>query len=66
MDVAAGGTQPTQSKNEDFSKLEKPNTQGDLHMLIGIFVLYIQFFHIYELDIIPWRYILSKKPQPGH
>ena len=34
-------------------------------MLIVIFVLYSQFLPLYELDVIPWRYILSKQPQPG-
>ena len=34
-------------------------------MLIGIFVLYIQFSPLYDLDIIPWRYILLNKLQPG-
>ena len=43
MDVAVGGTQPAQYKNEAFSKLERPNTWGDLHMLIGIFGFYSQF-----------------------
>ena len=47
MDVAAGGTEPTQSKNEAFFKLEQPNTRGDLHMLIGIFRFYSQFLPLY-------------------
>ena len=34
-------------------------------MLIGLFGLYSQFLSLYELDIRPWRYILSKQPQPG-
>ena len=34
-------------------------------MLIGVFILYRQFLPLYNLDIIPWRYILSKQPQPG-
>ena len=33
-------------------------------MLIGIIGLYSQFLPIYELYTRPWRYILSKKPQP--
>ena len=37
MDVTAGGTQHAKFKNEDFAKLEGPNTWGDLHMLIGLF-----------------------------
>ena len=37
MDVAAGGTQPAQSKNEAFEKLERPNTREYLRMLIGTF-----------------------------
>ena len=41
MDVAAGGTQPENSKNEAFSKIWESNTQGDFHMLIGILGLYI-------------------------
>ena len=60
MYVAAGGTQPAQYKNEDFSKLERPNTWEDLHMIIGLFRLYSQLFPLYELDIRPWRYILYK------
>ena len=34
-------------------------------MLIGISGLYSQFLTLYELDIRPWRYILSKQTQPG-
>ena len=63
--MAAGRTQPAHSKNEAIAKIERPNTWGYLRMLIGIFGFYIQFLPIYELDIIPWRYILSKQPQPG-
>ena len=37
MDVESGVTQPTQSKNEAFAKLEQPNTWGYLRMLIGVF-----------------------------
>ena len=33
-------------------------------MLIGIFGFYIQFLPLYDLDIRPWRYMFSKKPQP--
>ena len=65
MDVAAGGTQPAQAKNEVFAKLERPNTLGDLRMIIDIFGFYSQFFPLYDLDIRPWRYILSKQPQQG-
>ena len=54
MDVAAGGTQPTQSKNQIFSKLDQPNPWGDLRMLIGIFGFYSQFLPLYDLDIRPW------------
>ena len=42
MYVTTGGTQPAKSKNEDFAKLEQPNTWGDLYMLIGIFWFYSQ------------------------
>ena len=48
--MAEGETKPEQSKNEAFSKIEQPNTRGDFRML---------------MDIIPWRYILSKQPQIG-
>ena len=58
MDVAADGTQPAQSKNEAFAKIEQPNTWGDLHMLIGLFGFYSQFFPLHDLEIRPWRYIL--------
>ena len=34
MDMEAGGTQPAQSQNKVASKLEQPNTWGDLCMLI--------------------------------
>ena len=34
-------------------------------MIIGIFGLYSQFLPLYELHIRPWRFIFSKKPQPG-
>ena len=63
--MVEGETQPVQSKSEDFSKLEQPNTWGDLRMLIGIFGLYSQFLNLYEMDIIPWRYTLSNQPQLG-
>ena len=63
MDVAEGGTQPSQSKNEYFFKLDKPNTWGELSMLIGIFVFYSQLFPLYELYIRPCMYILSNQPQ---
>ena len=65
MDVAAGGTQPAQSKNKAFVKLERQNTWEYLSMLIGLFGFYSQFLPLYELYIRPWRYILSKQPQPG-
>ena len=55
MYVEAGGTKLAQSKNEAFDKLERPNTWGDLRMIIGIFRFYIQFFPLYELEIRPWR-----------
>ena len=54
MDVAAGGTQLAQSQNEAFTKLEQPNTWGDLRMLIGIFGFYSQLLPLYELYIRPW------------
>ena len=47
MDVKAGETQPAQSKNEAFAKLERPNTWEDLGILIGIFGFYIQFLPLY-------------------
>ena len=55
MGVSAGGTQPVQSKNEDFYNLEKSNIWGDLCMLIGIFGLYIQILSLCDLDTITWR-----------
>ena len=63
--MASGGTQPAQSKNEAFEKLERPNTLADLCMLIGIFGFYSQFLPLYDLDIKPWRYNLLNQPQPG-
>ena len=60
MEVSAGGTQLAKYKNDDLVKLERPSTWGDLHMLIGLFELYSQFLPLYELDIIPWRYIFVK------
>ena len=65
MDVAAGGTQPAQSKSGAFFKIESPNTGGYLRILIGIFGVYSQFLPLYELYVIPWGYILSKQPQLG-
>ena len=65
MDVLAGGTQPAQSQNETFSGLDRPNTWGDLHMLIGVFGFYSQLLTLYEIYIIPWKYILSNQSQPG-
>ena len=46
-DVSSEGTKPEQSKNELFAKLERSNTWGDLHMLIGIVGLYSQFLNLY-------------------
>ena len=43
MDVVAGEKKPSESKNDSFSKLEQLNTWGELRMLIGIFLFYIQF-----------------------
>ena len=63
--MAEGGTQPAQSKNEAFSKIERPNTWGNLRMLIGLFVFYCQFFPLYYLDIRTWRYIFLKQNQLG-
>ena len=34
MDVAAGETQPEQSKSETFYKLDRPNTQGGVCIII--------------------------------
>ena len=65
MYVEAGGTKLAQSKNEAFDKLERPNTWGDLRMIIGIFRFYIQFLPLNDLETIPWRYIWSNQPQPG-
>ena len=58
-------TQPAQSKNKAFYKLEQPGTWGDLCTLIGIFGLYSHFLPLYELDIRPWRYIFLNQPQLG-
>ena len=33
-------------------------------MIIGLFGFYIQLLPLYELDITPWSYMLSKQPQP--
>ena len=63
MYVSSEGTQPAQSKNEAFSKLDQPNTWGDIHMLIGIFGFYSHFLTLYELGIRPWIYILLRQPQ---
>ena len=65
MDVAAGGTKPAQSKSDTFAKLGKPHTWGDLRMIIGMFGFYSKFLPLYELDIKPWRHILSRQPPPG-
>ena len=64
MYVAEGGTKPEHSKNEAFFKLNQPNACGDLHMIIGVFILYSQLLPLYEMDIKNWRYIFSKHPQP--
>ena len=53
IDVAAGGTQPEQSKNEAFSKIERPSTWGDLCMLIGILGFYSQLLTLYKMEIRP-------------
>ena len=65
MDITSGITQPTHSKNELFSKLEQPNTWGDLRMIIGISGFYRNFLPLYDLDIQPYINILSKNPQLG-
>ena len=61
MNIVAGGTQPTYTKNEAFYKIERTNTWGDLCMFIGIFIFYNQFLPLYYMDIRPWRYIFVKK-----
>ena len=43
-----------------FSKLEKPNTQGYLFIIVGIFGFYRKFLPLYDLDIRPWRYNFVK------
>ena len=65
MYIAAVGTQPAQSKNQAFEKIERPNTWRDLRMLIGVFGFYNPFLPLYNLYIRPWRYILLNHPQPG-
>ena len=65
MDVEESGTQSAQSQNEYFYKLERPNTWGYLCMIIGVFGSYRNLLLLYELDIIPWRYILPNQPQTG-
>ena len=60
MDMAAIGTQTARSKNEAIVNLERPNTWGDLCMIIGVFQFYSQFLPLYELEIRHWIYILSK------
>ena len=64
MNVASGGTQPTHSKNDEFYKIERPNTWEYICMII-VFLDYTAIFFLYELDIRPWRDILLKQPQPG-
>ena len=34
-------------------------------MIIGMFGFYSKFLPMYELDIKPWRHILSRQPLPG-
>ena len=63
MAVESGRTQPAHSKNEAFTKIEKPYTWGDLCIIIGIFGIYSHFLPLYEIDIRPWRYILPRHPQ---
>ena len=63
MDVAVRGNQPTQSKNDAFTKIEPPNTWGYLCIFIGMFRLYIKFLPLDDLGIRPWIYILSNHPQ---
>ena len=63
--VAAKGTHPAHSKNEVFAKLGRPNTWGDLQMIIGVLGFYIQLFPLYDMDVITRRYIFSKQIQPG-
>ena len=65
MEMASGGTQPAQSQNETFTKLERPNTWLGLRMLIGVFGLYIHLLTLYELYIRILRYILLNHPQLG-
>ena len=37
MDVVSSVTQPANSKNDAFSKIEIPNTWGGLYIIIGLF-----------------------------
>ena len=60
MGIGSGITQPAHSKNEKLTKIEKPNISGDLSMIIGIFIFYIQSLPLYDLYIRPLRYIFLK------
>ena len=66
MYIAAGRTQSAYSKNDAFSKLERPNEWVDICILIDIFLFYRQLLPLHELGIILWINILSKHPQQGN
>ena len=50
MDMAEGGTKTAKYKNEEFTKIDHPNTRGNFLTIIGIFGLYSQFLPLYEMD----------------
>ena len=65
VDIVAGGNKPAESKYAAFEALGRPNTFGDLRMLIGLFGFYSKHLALYEPRIAPWRSILAQQPKPG-
>jgi hypothetical protein len=65
VDIVAGGNKPAEWKYAAFEALGRPNTFGDLCMLIGLFGFYSKHLSLYEPQIAPWRSILAQQPKPG-
>ena len=65
VDVSEFGNSPAHSKDETFSKLDRPRSWTDLRMIIGMFGFYANWLPLYEITIGPWRDKLKTAVKPG-
>ena len=65
VDVCAGGNRPAHSKFAAFEKLGPPQSWSDIRMLIGMCGFYSKHIPLFELELGPWREILTKQPALG-